>query len=231
MVSAVPTQSTGSTNNVPVADERRTVIHGDARERSCFREAQRAAERDSKFLVESKRSRWLPSTRSPPADGGAAGVKSARASSRRALASPCVVHAFARARLFKSTLQVRIRSRRREIDLTAQHLAPFSRVTRPYRRRAVLVAARPGRQPFGISSFCRFAPSGNLTTISLSSSPLQAGRRGLVVRASDVDDELAAVSAAVEVRRLKSRLALLTRRAFVDRSRAPRREALFTPAT
>ena len=78
-------------------------------------------------------------------------AKGTRVSVRRAGAP-------ARARLSKSTLQVRIRSRRREIDLTAQHLAPFSRVTRPYRRRAVLVAARPGRHPFGISSFCRFAP-------------------------------------------------------------------------
>lgn len=63
----------------------------------------------------------------------------------------------ARARLSKSTLQVRIRPRRREVDYTVDHLAPFSRAMRPYRRRAVLAAARPGRHPFGINSFRRFA--------------------------------------------------------------------------
>ena len=150
----------------------RGIIHGDARA-SCFREAQRAAERDSKFLVESKRSRWLPSTRSPPAGwwrspgGRREPVREGHSRLRASCGRP-------RSRSpVKSTLNVRIRSRRREIDLTAQHLAPFSRVTRPYRRRAVLVSARPGRHPSGISSFCRFAPMWNLTTISLSSSPLR----------------------------------------------------------
>ena len=111
-----------------------------------------------------------------------------------------------RARLPKSTLKVRllwciacgIGRREYTVDPT-------------YRAFVTTHRSRATHQSFGIdtSSFrdekadaTRCVPE-NLPTHSLTPprpSPPQAGRVGLVVRASDVDDELAAVSAAVEVR-------------------------------
>jgi hypothetical protein len=71
------------------------------------------------------------------------------------------------------------------------------------------VSARPvvafaGAKSQKQSGFCTgarvTARSKPLVRARLPKSTLKAGRVGLVVRASDVDDELAAVSAAVEVR-------------------------------